>query len=349
MEIDKLCIRQDRTIIESIKQLDQTGYKILLVVDEERLIGVITDGDIRRWILKNGDFNVSVKQMMNTNPVCLLEKDIKKADALMKARYIEAIPIVDIEKKVKNVVFWNERFDQNLNYLNKIELPVVIMAGGKGSRLYPYTKIIPKPLIPIGDKTIIERIIDSFKVYGCNDFYLTVNYKKAIIKAYFEELDRNYKISYVEEEKFLGTAGSLGLLRGKVDKTFFLSNCDILVDVNYSHVLKQHKKNRNLITMVTSLKNYILPYGIIKTNEEGRIIDLKEKPELNFQINTGLYIVEPDVLEDIPKDEFIHITDIVNNYIACGKKVGVYPVTEKAWMDMGEIKEMEKMLASLNI
>jgi len=170
-----------------------------------------------------------------------------------------------------------------------------------------------------------------------------------MIKAYFDELEKNYEISYVEEENFLGTGGSLSLLKGKINESFFVSNCDVLVDANYSDILNYHKENKNLITMVTSLKNYQIPYGVIKLSNQGQIVETTEKPEYDYLVNTGFYVLEPETLNDVPKDTFFHITDLINKYIEDGKKVGTYPITENAWLDMGEMKEMDRMMERLEL
>lgn len=337
------------SIREGIKRLDVADYKILFVVNEEILCGTVTDGDIRRWLLKSGDLQLNISYVMNKSPIYLEEEEKNKAQEIMREKSIEAIPIVNKDKKIIEVIFLDKLYKQNIILKNKISLPVVIMAGGKGTRLYPYTNIIPKPLIPIGNISIVERIINKFLKTGCNNFYLTINYKKNMIKAYFDELRKKYTINYVEEEKFLGTGGSLFLLKDKIKETFFLSNCDILIDADYYNILKYHKEQNNIITMVTSLKNYQIPYGVIKLKDDGTIKYIEEKPEYNYLVNTGFYILEPQVLSDIPKNEFFHITDLIDRYIKEGKKIGTYPITENAWLDMGEIKEMEKMIERLEL
>lgn len=335
---------------DAIKQLDASGKRILFVTDEnERIIGSISDGDVRRWILKNGNFDDKVENMMNKNPV-VLNVDLKiKAQEVMKKNVIEALPLVDNENRIVDIIFINEFFYKDVSFSHNISTPVIIMAGGKGTRLYPYTKILPKPLIPVGDVSISERILERFCRFGFKDFYFTVNYKKNMIKAYFDELDKNYEIRFIEEEKFLGTAGSLYLLKEKINETFIVTNCDILVEANYIDILKYHKKNNNKITMVTSLKNYIIPYGVIKLNDYGEVIETEEKPEYSHLVNAGFYILEPEVLKDIPDNTFFHITDLINNYLKEGKKVGTYPITENSWLDMGEFKEMKRMEEKLNI
>lgn len=345
----ELMISPSITIKETIKKLDETGKKILIVVDKDNVVGVVTDGDIRRWILNNGNFDEYISKIMNRTPYVLKKKDINEAKKIMLSKKIQAIPIINDCNKLIDIIFWEDTFEQKFIRNGKVDVPVVIMAGGKGTRLYPYTNVLPKPLIPIGNKTILEHIIDSFLMFGCKEFFITVNYKKNILKAYMEELNKEYDIAYIEEETFLGTAGSLYLLKDKVDKTFFVTNCDILVDADYESILKYHKENNYKITMVTSLKNYAIPYGVIKTNNQGCINEIEEKPEYNFQVNTGLYVLEPEVLEEIPQNTFFHITELINKYIERGEKVGAYPVMENEWMDMGEIKEMQAMIKKLGL
>lgn len=349
MELLELCITPQCSIREAIKVLDETAKKIVLVVEEGKLVGVITDGDVRRWILKNGDLDNNVEIIMNNTPICLLEKDIQNAKKIMRRQKIEAIPIINEDRRVVKIVFWNDVFEDRLSYFDKFNIPVVIMAGGRGTRLYPYTKILPKPLIPIGDTPIVERIINRFSEYGCNNFYLTVNYKKEMIKAYFEELNATYQINYVIEKEPLGTGGSLRLLKDRLKGTFFVSNCDILIDANYSDIIKYHEKQKNLITVITSLKNYTIPYGVIKLNSGEIIESIKEKPEYNFLVNTGMYVLESEVLQYIPEKKFYHITELIDYCVKNNIKVGTYPVTEQAWLDMGELQEMRRMEEKLGL
>lgn len=349
MELKDLFVSKDMSIKEAIIRLDKTAKRILMVIEEDKLIGIVTDGDIRRWILKNGNLQDEVSLVMNNSPKYIYEKDRIKAKKVLKKMMIESIPVLNESNEVMDIIFWNDNFNNKLNHYEKLDNSVVIMAGGKGSRLDPYTKIIPKPLIPIGDIPIVERIINRFNEYGCNKFYLTVNYKKNMIKAYFSDEDKGYEINFVDEDQPLGTAGGLSMMKDKLKDTFFVSNCDILIDANYSNILKQHKKSKNKITLVTSLKNYIIPYGVIEINNNGVIKNMTEKPEYDFLVNTGMYILEPEVLNDIPENTFFHITDLINDYISKGENVGVYPVSENEWLDMGQFKEMENMLERLGV
>lgn len=349
MNIKDIIINEEYTVRQTMKKMDTTGKRILLVEEGEKLKGVITDGDIRRWILKNGDLNVSSTVIINYNPLYITENDRNIAIELMKKNNVNSIPVVDRNGKIISVVSWNDFDIEDITRKQPLNLPVVIMAGGLGTRLYPYTKILPKPLIPIGDIPIVERIINKFKDFGCNEFYLTVNHKKNMIKSYFGEVDKNYELSYLEEDKPLGTGGSLYLLKGKLDKTFFVSNCDILIDADYEGIYKYHKEAKNLITMICAVKNLTIPYGVINLNENGEIDSMVEKPEFSFITNTGMYLVEPQVLDTIEDNKFIGFPDIIEKNRNAGQKIGVYPITEKCWMDMGQIDEMQEMIRRLEV
>ena len=229
MEVFKFLIDEEATMIEAMQQLDKVAKKVLFVVREECFVAAITDGDIRRWILRKGNLDAKIKDIANYNPKFLLEDDKSKAKEFMKKHSIEAeaLPILDKDNNIIAVVLWN---DEEVEPRRNLEIPVVIMAGGLGKRLYPYTKILPKPLIPIGEIPIVEHIINRFNRHGSDQFYLVVNHKKNMIKAYFNEIEKSYKVDYVDEDIPLGTGGGLSLLKGKINSTFILSNCDILIE-----------------------------------------------------------------------------------------------------------------------
>ncbi len=340
MEIIEFLIDEESTMLEAMQQLDKVAKKVLFVTREGHFYAAITDGDIRRWILKKGNLDAKVREIANYNPKFLLEDEKTKAKEFMKKHSIEALPILDRENNILSVVFWNS---QEVEPSKTLKVPIVIMAGGLGKRLYPYTKILPKPLIPIGEIPIVEHIINRFNRHGSKEFYLVVNHKKNMIKAYFNEIEKAYKVNYVDEDKPLGTGGGLSLLKGKIYSTFILTNCDILIEEDYEKIYNYHKKENNLITMVCSLKNIRIPYGVIEISETGEIDSMKEKPELSFFANTGMYIVEPRIIEELEDDKPMNFPDIIAQYKAKGEKIGIYPISENSWMDMGQIDEMEEM------
>lgn len=340
MQLNDFIVPSSCPIIDAMKKIDQNGKGIIYVCEAEKLQGVLTDGDIRRYILKNGDLNDLVSRIANKHPIVLPYKDRHKAPKVLKEKNIRSVPLVDENLFIISIAF----SDGDLQLCKeKLGLPVVIMAGGKGTRLYPYTQILPKPLIPIGEKTITEHIMEHFEAYGCTHFDLIVNYKKNFIKSYFMDNEISADISFVEEKEYLGTGGGLKLLEGKYKTTFFLSNCDILVEEDYGDIVNTHKKNGNVVTMVCASKRLKIPYGIVKASKDGQVIGMEEKPELSFLTNTGLYVLEPEFLDEIPDNTFIHITDVIQKCIDKGKRVGTYSISEEHWMDMGQLDELERM------
>ena len=223
------------------------------------------------------------------------------------------------------------------------------MAGGKGTRLYPYTQILPKPLIPIGEKTITEHIMSRFMKYGCKSFEMIINYKRNLIKSYFLDNEDTYDITFIDEKQFLGTGGGLKLLKGKIDTTFFMTNCDILIEEDFDRILEYHQKNNNIITVVCAKKNMTIPYGMVEVSESGKALALREKPCFSFLTNSGFYVIEPEFLDMIPDNTFIHITDVIQRCIDMKMQVGVYTIPEEKWLDMGQLEEMEKMKKRLNL
>lgn len=349
--LKKVFIKSNHTIKQALRQMDAMGEKTLLVVDDQgSLLGTVTDGDIRGWILKGRNLGQCVSRVMNAKPFYLNpDFERKTAKQLMVKQMLECLPVVDDNKKVVSAVWWTDLFENKSKKLKNLKIPVVIMAGGEGARLAPFTKILPKPLMPIGDKPIIEIIIGRFMDYGCNDFYLSVNYKSNIIKAYFNDFEHQYKIAYIEEELPLGTAGSLYFLKNRIESSFFLSNCDVLIEADYADIFKFHRQKKNKITLVSSMKNFMVPYGVCEIENGGILKGIKEKPEFDFFVNTGMYVLNKSVLEDIPKNKFYNMTDLISDYLKKGARIGVYPVSEKAWLDMGQFEVLQEMLKKFEV
>lgn len=344
-------INKSNTVVEALQKIDLNSKQILFVVDSNRkLEGIITDGDIRRWLLKTGELQGTVSEFMNTAPKVIYRKDVKSAVKFMKNAKITALPVITSKGIVSDIIFRDDIDKIEENSCGKLnDVSVVIMAGGRGTRLYPYTKILPKPLIPIGDIPIMERIISKFRDADVKVFYATVNYRKGMIKSYFNDMTKDYTINYVEEDKPLGTAGSLKLLPKRFDKPFIVTNCDILIHADYNDIYKYHMDSGNELTIVSALKNIVVPYGVIHSSENGAVESMEEKPKLSYFVNTGMYILNPNLVDDIPKDEFFHMTHLADKLMKEGRRVGMYPISEDSFLDMGEFEEMHRMEEKLNL
>ena len=344
-KIKEVCISQEASIISALKQMDAIRHKLLIVIKDEKFYSLLSIGDSQRAIIKGVDMNSPIFTILREKTkVASVNDDMKVVKATMKERSNEFMPIVDDDNNLVDVIFWEDLFEsQPSPRKSNLNLPVIIMAGGQGSRLRPLTNILPKPLIPIGEQTMMEDIMDRFVNCGCKRFYISVNYKADTIKRYFDNLEgKPYEISYFQENKPLGTAGSLHLLNGQINSTFFVSNCDIIIDDDYSEILKYHRENKNEITVVAAIKNMGIPYGTLETKEGGLLADIKEKPNYTFKINTGMYILEPHLINEIPVDEFYHITFLIEKLMKQGRRVGVYPINEGSWIDVGNWDEYLK-------
>lgn len=345
--ITERIIQKNSSILQSLKKMDDINKKLLLVFDNDHFAGVLSIGDIQKAIISNKSMDTCILEIMRKDFVFAKSIDPKNTILkLMQLHRIECMPVLDENLHLIEVYLWDDLLGTTKrNGGIELNLPVVIMAGGQGNRLKPLTNILPKPLIPVGEKTIIEQIMDKFCDSGCNNFILSVNHKAEMIKYYFSSLDLNsYQISYLMEDRPLGTAGSLHLLKGKINTTFFVSNCDILIDQEVSEIYDYHKNAGNEITLVAALKNYSIPYGIIETGNNGILQSITEKPELTFKINTGLYILEPHLINEIPDNVCYHITYLIERLQKEKRKVGVFPISEKSWKDVGEWSQYLKYL-----
>jgi dTDP-glucose pyrophosphorylase len=337
-------IQSSETILIALKKMDALDKKLLIVMKDNKFSGLLSAGDIQRAVIQNKPLETKVNKVLRKNIRIAIPND--NLDMIKKMMFdyrMELCPVVNTENEIVKIYFWEDVFrNEEPQPLKKFNLPVVIMAGGFGSRLKPLTNVLPKPLIPIGKKTIIEQIFQRFSKHGSNNFFLSVNFKAELIEYYLNSQNLSCNIEYFKENKPMGTAGSLSLLNGKINETFFVSNCDIIIEQDYSEILDYHKKNNNDITIVAALKHYPIPYGTIITSENGKLESLTEKPELTFKINSGMYILEPHLLKEVPEDEFFHITHLIEKIQQRGGKIGVFPVSEKSWIDIGEWDEYLK-------
>jgi dTDP-glucose pyrophosphorylase len=328
-----------------MKTIDAGENAVAFVCRDKKLVAAVSDGDVRRYIIAGGNLDRPVKEVANYSPISVLYTEKVDYDGLMEEKCITALPLVDEEGHILDIQFLSRRHVRK----RKAGLPVIIMAGGKGSRLKPFTEILPKPLIPIGNKTITEHIMSRFGEYSCTHFDMIVNYKKNFIKSFFQDNEQKYDISFIEEPEFWGTAGGLKLAEGRYDGTVFVTNCDILVQCDYADLADRHRAAGNIITIVCARKKVVIPYGTIETDDQGRVRRITEKPSFEFNTNTGLYVIEQDFLKKIPTNTRIDITDVIEKCIEDGENVGTYLVDEKDWMDMGQLDEMERMRRHLGV
>ena len=333
---------------EAMKNLSESGHKCLVIVDEnDNLLGTLSDGDVRNAILKGMPIRESIESVFQKEPTVLIESqfDLSEAKKIFIENNFDLIPIVNKEGCLTDILFMESVLkSEKKNYSDRLDLHVIIMAGGLGKRMEPFTYVLPKPLIPIQEKPIIEHIVERFTKVGCTNFHLTVNYKSKILKAYFDELKPPYNISFIDEVKPLGTAGSLRYLKGQFTKPIFVTNCDIIIKADYKSLYDFHLKGNYDLTLVASMKEYVIPYGTCELNSDGSLLKINEKPEYDFLINTGLYVLSSDIINLIPKNRLYHITNLIEDAKEKGKRIGVFPIDDDAWIDVGQWAEYRKVM-----
>ncbi len=343
------------TIKEALKKLDASALKVLLVLDGDRkLIGTLTDGDVRRALLKGTDISAGIEGVYNRNFTSFPVKDysMEKIKERLLKRRIELIPLTDESGRVADFVTWTSAFgagETTPRKQAKIDLPVVIMAGGKGTRMAPFTDVLPKALIPIKDRTILEWIIDEFVSCGAREIYLILNYKGEVIRSYMESLDRDYEVHYVKEQEYFGTAGGLKLIEDRMDKAFLVSNCDIIVRADYANVHHFHADARSALTVLSSIQHHIIPYGVVEFENGGTVTKITEKPEHTFTVNTGVYCLDPACFRYFPKDGLFDMTDLISALIVNGRKVTTYPVNEGDFIDIGQWEEYRRAVDRMRL
>lgn len=352
-KIKSLSIFSNTDVKHAMQKLNETAEKILFVVNENNvLIGTVTDGDIRRGIIKGIQLNGTVQEIMNKKFI-FVESGIanlqKQAIDLMQKYHIGHIPIIDSAGAIEDIALWTDYLTVSNGHKKKsVDISknsVVIMAGGQGTRLDPFTKILPKPLIPFHDKPIIEHVMNRFYGNGFSKFILVLNYKKEMIKMYLAENRLPYEIEFIEEENYYGTAGGLFLLRETLRDTFIVTNCDTILEGNYMDFFTWHRERGNLLTIIGSHKEMTIPYGVLSMND-GFLVDIDEKPKMDLFINTGTYVLEPEIFSSIERDKFIDMDKLIKNIKAEQKKVGVYPHWG-GWFDIGQWDEYRRSLKKI--
>lgn len=335
-KLKRILVGRNLTIKQAMFVLSETGKRILFVVDEKgALVGTISDGDIRNRLLDGFPFSEKVSEAMCKDFISLKTgtQSIKEeAKKIMLASKIEQIPVLDSFGRVKDVILWTDMFDSASARRKKMhENQVVVMAGGKGTRMDPFTRVLPKPLIPVGEKPVIELIMENFYKYGFHNFIYTLNYKKDYMKLFLKDNKFPYNIDWVEEEEYLGTAGSIALLKNRLKDTFFITNCDSIVNTDFESVLAWHKQHKAMLTIVGCHNEFKIPFGVLELSG-GRLKKIAEKPVHDMIVNTGVYVVEPEVISLI-REKKIDMNALIS-LVAKKHKVIVYSINN-TWVDVG--------------
>ena len=333
-------------IKHALVQLDELSTDaILFVVDNnQKLIGSLTDGDIRRGLIKGISIENKIDDIIQENPR-VIKKGDTDIDKVIEFRdnHYRIIPIVDLEDKVINVINFRE-------FKSYLPVDAVIMAGGKGQRLLPFTESTPKPLLFIGDKPIIEHNIDRLALYGIDDFWISINYLGDQIQSYFDDgSNKNINIQYVKEDKPLGTIGALSLISDFKHDFVLITNSDILTNIDYEHFFLDFINQNADMAIVTIPYNVNIPYAVLDT-DDGQVLSFKEKPTFTYYSNGGIYLVKRQLLENLPINEFYNATDLISKLINLKMKVYSYPLTEY-WLDIGnhdDFKKAQKDIKNLN-
>jgi dTDP-glucose pyrophosphorylase len=334
----EILLKKTATIKEALKVIDKGAMRIAIVLDKnDTVVGTLTDGDIRRGLLNGLTLDSSIEGLYFKEPTLANVNDSKEL-IIQKAirKQIYQIPIVDDAGKLIKI--------EELSHLLKTNAKhnrVILMAGGLGTRLHPLTQNTPKPLLKVGNKPILETIIENFAKYGFINITISVNYKAEMIKKYFGDGAKfGVNIDYIEENKRMGTAGALSLIKERPQEPFFVMNADLLTNVNFEHLLDFHLIEHSVATMCVREYDYQVPYGVIET-EGSNIISIKEKPVHKFFVNAGIYVLSPQVFEYIPKDEFYDMPTLFEDIIKDKLKSISFPIHEY-WLDIGRMSDFEQ-------
>lgn len=333
----KTLVNKNHTLLDTMKIIDDSSLQFAVVVDEEQhLLGTVTDGDIRRGILRGEGLDVTITSIMNPDPISARRgQKYHKYKQLMKSKMLKQLPIVDDNNRIINILF-ADNIETSINK-NK----VVLMLGGLGTRLRPLTNDTPKPMLRVGNKPILETIIEGFKQYGYTDFIFSVNYKKEVIQDYFQNGEAfDVTIEYIEEDKKMGTAGALSLLKNRPTKPFFVMNGDLLTQINFDQLMQFHMEHKSVATMCVREYEYQIPYGVIETDGTD-LVTIKEKPIHRSFVNAGIYVLNPDVLDHIPQDKFYDMPTLFEKLIEKNSKTSVFPIREY-WLDIGQVDEFKR-------
>lgn len=343
----KFLIDHNSKTIDALKKLNKLGGQSLVIVSNKKILrGILSSADLRKAIMNHRITNENISMIYNKKPRFIYSDELKKKIKTISfnVKRFNIIPV--IERNTKKLI---DIIDlEKLNFLNsakkkkKLNASVVIMAGGKGTRLMPYTSVLPKPLLPINQKPTINHIIDRFALHGVKKFIVTLNYKSEILKTYLKDLHKINPLKTVQEKTPLGTAGGLFLIRNEIKGDFFLTNCDTIINENYSDIYNHHKRKKNDITIVVATKKFKIPYGVCEIKYDK--FTMSEKPEIKHNVNTGFYIISKKCLKVLKKKEFLDFNKFLLKCKKNDMKIGIFKTREKNWIDVGQMKEYKDNL-----
>lgn len=345
-------VNSDETIKEAILKLNKNGEKCLIVVDAKRkLLGTLSDGDIRKSLVKGLSIKSKIKNIYNKKPFFLYKDDYEKEKAknIMLSNKFDLVPLVDKKKVVQEIInlfnLNNRSYDIKQKLKKKTGL--IVMAGGQGIRLKPFTNFLPKALLPIKNSTVIGEILNNFFLAGFKEANISVNYKSRMLESYFYENNSVLKVKFIKEKIPLGTAGSLSYLKNKYEN-ILVTNCDVIIKFSILNALIFHEENDHDITVLCSSKEYQIPYGVCVADKKNQLIKIDEKPKFNFFLNIGIYVVKNDVIKLInTNSKKIDFPDLVKKAKKYNKKIGIYPIDEDSWFDVGQWTEYSKTLEAI--
>lgn len=343
--MNKVLISNKTKIEKALKIFDKLGGKCLYVIKKNKfLVGSLTDGDWRRASLKGKSKKSTVNEICNKSPI-KLNKDasLEKIRKIFKKHKLDSIPLVNKKNLIIKIIFKHQLIKKKIT--KKLSTPIIIMAGGKGTRLSPFTEVLPKPLIPIKGKTVISLIIQNLVSKGFRKFFISINEKSKIIKSYFEEKRFKNEIKFIEEQKPLGTSGALSKLQNINSKNFFVTNCDTIINYDINKIINHHSKNKNSLTILVVRKKYSIPYGIFHENKNNKSIGMIEKPKLNYLINIGSYVVSKKILKLLKKNKRYDFNNFVQILKDNNEKIGLYKISEKSWKDVGTWNEYRRTVS----
>ena len=330
-DLDKICVTADKPIASGLSVLNSTNQGICFVVDEQsKILGTVTDGDCRRALLAGKSLNSSIKEAMHTSFIAVDSSfSTEQIHALMKTNGVKQIPIVDDQRRLIDIVLTRAALSMDQ------PAHVMILAGGKGTRLRPLTENVPKPMLPVGGRPMLANLIDSLTQHNFCDIFLSISYLGEQIEDYFEDGSKwGCRIKYLREEQELGTAGPLSLMPLEENKPILVVNGDLVTKVNFTALFDYHVKSKSDFTIGTSSYSVEVPFGVLNLGTQGQVQSVSEKPVISFPINAGIYMLNSPVARMVQKGQHLKMTELIESSIAQGLKVGGFAIHER-WLDVG--------------